>query len=164
MTRDDDSPSGFAQRSASKGLLGVADDPPQAIMAKRALLSGATAFIAVNLWTGAPLFALWVGSKVVGKQALSMEAVFVVVIVLAVLLYAMTLALAWLSASYDTLTGRPSGELRLTWLRSMNAQGKDVVARSALSTLERIVMASVYIAVISFVAWFFLFAGSPLPG
>jgi hypothetical protein len=45
---------------------------------KRATTAGLTAFITANLWTGAPLLALWVGSQVVGKRALSMAAVAVV--------------------------------------------------------------------------------------
>jgi len=135
------------------------------ITSKRALLAGATAFIAVNLWTGAPLLALWVGSKVVGQKTLSMRAVFVVLVVLAVVLYGMTLALAWLNATYDELIGRRRGERRLTWLRSMNTQESETVSEGAgISALERLIMASVYVAVITFVIWFFFFAGSPLPG
>ena len=88
-------------------------------------MAAATAFIAINLWTGAPLVALWVGSKTSGKTVLSMQAVFVVVLVLALLLFPMVLALAWLNESYNTLTGRPHGERRLRWLRSMNTQGED---------------------------------------
>jgi hypothetical protein len=132
-------------------------------MFKRTTMAAATAFIAVNLWTGAPLLALWVGSQVVGHRALSMEAVFVVVIVLAVVVFALALALAWLNRTYDQLTGRPPGEQRLVWLRSMNASGKDEDLRAlGISPLERIVMLSVYAAVIALLVWFFLFAGSPL--
>jgi hypothetical protein len=132
-------------------------------MLKRTMMAAATAFIAINLWTGAPLFALWVGSQVVGKSALSMQAVFVVVIVLAMLLFAMVIALTWLNATYDELIGRPSSEDRLTWLRSMNVRGKEDISHEVgITVLEQIVMASVYIAVITFVAWFFFFAGSPL--
>jgi len=60
---------------------------------KRATMAGLTAFITANLWTGAPLLALWVGSQVVGKRALSMAAVGVVV-VLAVLEFVLALVLA----------------------------------------------------------------------
>jgi hypothetical protein len=134
------------------------------VMVKRALMAAATAFLAVNLWTGAPLLALWVGSKVVGRQTLSMQAVFVVVIVLAALLYPMTVALTRLNAAYDRLVGRPEGEDRLAWLRSMNTQREQHRGRRmGISALERIVMASVYIAVITFLVWFFFFASSPLP-
>jgi len=130
---------------------------------KRAAMAAATAFIAINIWTGAPLLALWVGSKTVGRSVLSMEAVFVVVIVLAVLLFPMVMALAWLNSSYNTLTGRPEGEHRLRWLRSMSTQGEGR-NEVGVSLLEWIVMTSVYVAVVALLVWFFFFAGSPLPG
>jgi hypothetical protein len=146
-----------------RGLAGQGQ--PRFVGLKRAAMAGATAFIAINLWTGAPLFALWVGSQVVGTTTLSMKAVFVVVIVLAVLVFAMAVALAWLNTTYDRLIGRPSGERRLTWLRSMRAEGSDdqIGHGLGITALERIVMATVYIAVITLIIWFFFFAGSPLP-
>ena len=142
----------------------VADDQVRHHLAKRLLLAGSTAFLAINLWTGAPLFALWVGSKVVGQNALSMGAVFVVVIVLAVLVVAMVFAMTWLDATYNRLTGQPLRENRLTWLRSMNNQGETVGEGIPASVLERITMASVYVAVTLFVIWFFFYARLPLPG
>ena len=139
-------------------------EPQPGSALKRAALAGATAFLAINLWTGAPLVALWVGSQVVGKTVLSMEAVFVVVIVLAALVFSMAMGLAWLSAEYDRLTGRVPGERRLTWLRSTRAEGIEEPGYGAgTSALERIVMTSVYLAVISFLVWFFFFAGAPTP-
>lgn len=132
---------------------------------KRTGLAAATAFLAVNLWTGAPLLALWVGSRVVGRSVLSMEAVFVVVIVLAVLVLAMAFALAWLNSAYEQLTGAPRGERRLAWMRSMNTQEEDPeIIGMRINILDQIVMASVYIAVITLLVWFFFFAGSPLAG
>jgi len=142
----------------------AADEPDRRLLAKRLLLAAATAFLAINLWTGAPLLALWVGSQVVGQNALSMGAVFVVVTVLAVLVIAMVVALTWLDATYNRLTGHPLRENRLTWLRSMNTQGETVGEGIPASLLERITMASVYVAVTLFVVWFFVYARSPLPG
>jgi hypothetical protein len=132
---------------------------------KRAAMAAATAFLAVNIWTGAPLFSLWVGSRVVGGSVLSMTAVFVVVGVLAALVFAMALALGWLNASYNRLTGRRSGSVRLSWLRSWNDGEDDDLDGHELgvSALERIVMVSVYVAVLALLVWFFAFAGSPLP-
>ncbi len=134
-------------------------------LAERVALAAATAFLAINLWTGAPLLALWIGSKVVGQRALSMGAVFVVVLTLAVLLLAMTVALAWVNATYERVTGRSPRERRLAWLRSMNStanpSGED---RRDVSAIELIVIASVYVAVIGLLVWFFVFAGSSLPG
>lgn len=136
---------------------------PQASILKRVALVAATAFLSINLWTGAPLLALWVGSRVVGGTTLSMQAVFVVVIVLAVLVFTMAMALAWLSASYDSLTGRSSGEGRLPWMRSMRGEGIEEPGYGAgITPLERVVMASVYLAMLCFLAWFFFLAGSPL--
>jgi preprotein translocase subunit SecG len=138
---------------------------PPANVLKRLAMAAATAFLAINLWTGAPLFALWVGSRVVGETTLSMQAVFVVVIVLAVLVFSMALALAWLNASYDRLIGRPSREARMTWMRSMRAEG-DAQERQdiGMTALEQIVMASVYLAVISLLVWFFFLAHYSVTG
>jgi hypothetical protein len=137
---------------------------PSLFTAKRTLLAAATAFLAINLWTGAPLFALWVGSQVVGKTVLSMKAVCVVVIVLALLVAAMVVALVWLNGTYDRLIGRRSGERRLTWLRSMRAEEPENIGPELQTTaLERIVMISVYVAVLAFLVWFFFLARSPLP-
>jgi hypothetical protein len=142
----------------------VVEAPVRFLSARRVAIAAATAFLAINLWTGAPLLALWVGSKVVGQRSLSMAAVFVVLVVLGVLVFALALALAWLDAAYNRLTGVPLRESRLTWLRSMNTQGETVSGDRAITALERIVMASVYLAVVAFVVWFFVFARSPLPG
>jgi hypothetical protein len=139
-------------------------EPQPGSALKRAALAGATAFLAINLWTGAPLIALWVGSQVVGKTVLSMQAVFVVVLVLAVLVFSMAMGLAWLSAEYDRITGRAPGERRLSRLRSTRAEGIEEPGYGAgTSALERIVMTSVYLAVISFLVWFFFLAGAPTP-
>jgi hypothetical protein len=132
---------------------------------ERAALLAATTLISINLWTGAPIAALWVGSRVVGQRALSMTAVFVVVLTLAVLLGAMTLALTRLSARYDELIGRPEGErTTLPWLRSMRAESAELIrSKRGTTAVEMIVFASTVTAVISLEIWFFFFAGSSLP-
>ncbi len=142
-----------------------ATPPPRFLLAKRTAMVAATAFIAINLWTGAPLVALWVGSQVVGKTVLSMAAVGVVVVVLAVEVFTMAMALAWLSNEYDRLSGREPGERRLPWLRGMS--GEEGIEQpgygAGITPLERIVMVSVYLAVLCFLLWFFLLAGAPTP-
>ena len=131
---------------------------------KRATMAGTTAFVTANIWMGAPVLALWVGSQVVAKHTLSMAAVGVVVVVLAVLEFGLALVLTWLNNAYDELTGRPRAERRATWLRSMRAEAEGHVSQKVgISLLERIVMVNVYIAVVTLLVWFFLFAGSPLP-
>ena len=70
------------------------------MLLKRVLMSAATAFLAVNLWTGAPLFALWAGSQVVGGEQLTIQAVFVVIVVLG------GLGISILSTPHGLMTGR----------------------------------------------------------
>jgi len=129
---------------------------------KRALMAAATAFLSINLWTGSPLLALWVGSEAADQQTLSMMAVFVVVLVLAVLTLAISVSLLWLETRYRVLVGLSPRESRLTWLRAFNAQG-EAVRQVQMSLLERIVTVVVYFAVIALIVWFLFFAGSPLP-
>jgi len=128
--------------------------------AKRVVLAGATAFVTVNLWTGCPVLALWVGSRAVDQRALSMGGIAVVVLTLAVLLAAATAVLGWLNNTYDELVGRPRIERRSPWLRSMRAEAEGHISqRVGVTALERIVVANVYVAVIGFMVWLVLFAG-----
>ncbi len=55
-----------------------------AVRLQRALLLAAMAVVAVNIWTGSPLLALWVGSRLQGTSGLSMGAVFAVIAVMGV--------------------------------------------------------------------------------
>ncbi len=158
-------------RSESHGLPPethpLAPAPPRSRgeLFKRTAMVGATAFLAINLWTGAPLVALWVGSQVVGRTVLSMAAVGVVVVVLAIEVFAMSMALAWLNNEYDRISGRRPGERRLPWLRGIS--GEEGIEQpgygAGVTPLERVVMVSVYLAVLCFLLWFFLLAGAPTP-
>jgi hypothetical protein len=135
-------------------------DPPRFMALRRAAMAAATAFLSINLWTGAPLLALWVGSQV-GGQFLTMQAVFVVLLVLAVSVAVMAMALTWLSNTYDELIGRPPTERRVPWLRSMRAEAEGhIESRVGITALERIVMISVHVAVIALLIWLVFFAGS----
>jgi hypothetical protein len=137
--------------------------PVRHLRTKRVLLAAATAFLSINLWTGAPLVSLWVGSRVVGQRELSMAAVGVVVVTLAVFVITMAFALSWLDGTYKIITGHPLRENRSTWLRSMNIENETVGEGIRTSALERIVMIQVYVATIIVIAYFFLVPVSPLP-
>jgi hypothetical protein len=105
-----------------------------------------------------------VGSQVSGQTVLSIKAVFVVILVFAVLVAAMAVALTWLNNTYDELIGRPRIERRVPWLRSMRAEAEGhISSRAGETALERIVMISVYIAVIMFLIWLVFLAGSMVP-
>ncbi len=132
---------------------------------ERIALAAAAAFVTVNIWTGAPLLALWVGSQAAGPSGLSMTAVGVVVVVLAALVIALTALLTRINHRYDMLTGRVAERRVQPWMRSMRGEREDYVrARQGASGIERVVVISVTAAVLLFNVWFFFFAGSPLAG
>jgi len=138
---------------------------PRVSTFKRLVLLSATTLVAINIWTGAPLLALWVGSRVVGQRALTMGSVLLVVVLLVVFVVAMARALTWLGARYDDLVHRPTGEHRTSpWLESMRGEQKDLArAKLGTSAVEWIVTSSTVVAVVALEVWFFFFAGSPLP-
>jgi hypothetical protein len=133
---------------------------------KKVGLVAASAVCSINLWTGAPLFAVWVGSKVQGNlNNVSMTALFSVILVLAISVFGLGFLLTWLNAKYDDLTGRPPAARQTSpWLRSMRDEREDEVRRKyGISGVERAVVASVVAGVLAFEVWFFFFAGSSLP-
>ena len=122
-------------------------------------MAAATAFVSINIWLGAPLVALWVGSQVSDQKVLSIKAVAAVVIVLAVLVFALAVALTWLNNTYDELIGRPRIERRPPWMRSMRAESEGhISSRVGITALERIVMVTVYAAVTALIVWLIFFA------
>ncbi len=127
-------------------------------------LQAAMVLAAVNIWTGAPLFAVWVGSKSVQNSRPTMSAIFLVVVVLVVSCLALMWVLSRASAAYDALTGRPqSVRQHVPWLRSMRAERVVYEREKATVTpLERILVATVAVAVLAFEIWFFFFSGSPI--
>jgi hypothetical protein len=124
----------------------------------------ATAVAAVNVWTGAPLLAVWIGSHAQGGQVLSLRGVLIVLVVLGVLAFLLAWALAWLHAKYDQLTDRPATLTRTSpWYRRMRGELDDHFrTRYSLSAPERVVAACVIAGVLALEIWFFFFAGSPI--
>jgi hypothetical protein len=133
---------------------------------KKIGLVAASAICSINIWTGAPLFAVWVGSKVQGNlNNLSMGAVFSVIAVLAACVFGLAFLLTLINAKYDNLTGRPPAARHTSpWLRSMrDEREEDVQRKFGISAVERVVVVSVVAGVLAFEIWFFFFAGSSLP-
>jgi hypothetical protein len=126
----------------------------------------ASALCSVNLWTGAPLLAVWIGSKVQGNlNNISMTALFSVVVILAACVFGLGYLLSWLNVKYDEITGRPPAARRTSpWMRSMRDERvEDVQSKYGISGVERVVVIVAVIGVLAFEAWFFFFAGSSLP-
>jgi len=128
---------------------------------KRAMLAGATAFATINILTGCPLVALCVAAQLAGpERGITLAALGVFLVAVAVLGGLTLIALAWLNNVYDELTGNQRVERRSPWLRSMSDDAEHHISqRVGISLLERIVMISVYFAVIAFVVWYAFFAG-----
>jgi hypothetical protein len=129
-------------------------------------LAAVTAILSMNLWTGFPLLALWVGSHADGGQLLSMAGVAVAVIALVILLTVGVVVLTRVSATYDRLTGRPPPVRQpAPWLLSMNASKvQPARGRREINAIEAIVIAVVVAAFISFEIWLFFLSGSKLVG
>ena len=132
---------------------------------KLGLIAG-SALVTINIWTGAPLLAVWVGSRIQAAQnGLSMTALLAVVATLALTVFLLAWLLAWINGRYDEISGRPKKARQTSpWLRSMRGEREEDIRReSGISGIERIVVICVVAAFLAFEVWFFFFAGSSLP-
>jgi hypothetical protein len=134
---------------------------------KRFGLAALMAFLALNVWTGSPLLALWIGSRIQGEETQpSMGAVVAVVVCLALFSFLLYQALKRVGWAYQEATGTlPTVRSHAPWLRSMRGERPDYPGTSArISGAERVVVAVVIIAAIAFETWFFFFSGSSIGG
>jgi hypothetical protein len=133
-----------------------------AMHAKRLLLLALMALAAVNLFTGAPLLAIWLGAQVQGDAGgLSMTAVLTVVVVMALLCAGLVAALGRLGAAHDALAGRTAARRQTTWLKPFNS-GPARAPGGGLSALDKVLIGAVVLAGLAFEAWFFFLAGSSI--
>ncbi|HEY1833019.1 MAG TPA: hypothetical protein VGG08_01175 [Solirubrobacteraceae bacterium] len=134
---------------------------------KRVLVVAASAFVAVNIWTGAPLLALWMGSRIVGRMELSMGAVGIVVAVLAGTVFLMTILLTRLNDLYRRMADMGEDYRQPPWLSPLASERSsafdDQSTRPRLTPVELAIVISVQLAALAFLAWFLFLAGSPLP-
>jgi hypothetical protein len=129
----------------------------------RAALTAAMALVAVNIWTGSPIFALWVGSQVQGSGPPKMSSVAVVAVVLAAVSFTLVQLLAALGRRHDELTGNVSQvRTHVPWLRSMRGERPLYPGETPrITMLERVLVVTVVMATIAFQVWFLFFSGSP---
>ena len=127
-------------------------------------LRTAMAIVALNIWTGSPLLALWIGSRVQGDGAPQIGPVFVVVLAIAVFSVVLGQLLARLGTVYDGLTGHTVTVRRhVPWLRSMRGERPQYRGdHMSLSGLEQTLVVMVIVAVVAFEIWFFFFSTSPI--
>jgi hypothetical protein len=136
-------------------------------MAKRFGLAALMAFLALNIWTGSPLLALWIGSRIQGEESQASMGAFAAVIgslaLFSILLYQ---ALKYVLHAYQETTGTlPTVRTHAPWLRSMRGERPDYgEGRATITGAERIIVVTVIVAAVAFEVWFFFFSGSPIGG
>lgn len=129
----------------------------------RVVLAGLTAILAINLYTGAPLLAIWAGSRVQDGSQLTMSAVGVVIGVLVVAIAIIVFLLSRIEAAYKYVTGQLPERRTPPWLRSMRGERMEFEReRKQLSGFEKVLAGTVVVGVILFEVWFFFFSGSPI--
>ena len=131
--------------------------------AKRFGLAALMGFLALNIWTGAPLLALWIGSRVQGSESqASMTAVVAVVACLAGFSIALYQALKYVMHAYQEATGTlPTVRTHAPWLQSLSGE-RPAHGGTQITGAERVIVVTVVIAAAVFEAWFFFFSGSPI--
>src|SRR4051812_18719342 len=135
--------------------------PPHDGRAKRVALAALMTVVAINIWTGGPLLALWVGSRVQASTGSSLTirpmTALVVFATLAAVSVALVKALGHVSNAYDRANGTASAQRRHDrWIAD------DGHVRNGLTALERILVIMVAIAALVFEIWFFFFSTSPI--
>lgn len=131
---------------------------------KRTGLVTAMALLALNVFTGGPVLAMWVGSRVQGEGPPTMAGFGTAAVVLAATSYVLLRLLALAGRSHDRLLGvRPSVRRHLPWLRSLRGERPHEGAdEQRLSALEAILVLAVFIAVAAFEIWFVFYSTSPI--
>jgi hypothetical protein len=132
---------------------------------ERTVLVALTTLVSINLWTGGPLFAMWVGSRIQAAAGqLSMGAVVATVGVLIVVSLILYRVLAVLNARYDTVIGRTVKRQQTAWLRPMSGERHSLTVTRPPTFVEKIVALSVVVAAEALLVWFFFFAHYKLVG
>jgi hypothetical protein len=156
----------MADATSRPGSAGASPDaaPSRGSLPKRVLLASLIALVSLNVWTGGPLLALWVGSRVQGEGPPSMGAIAVVAIVLLVVSLLFVRLLAILSSAYERATGQQSRvRTHAPWLRSMRGERERYAGEGPrLTGVERILVLMVVGVVVLFEVWFFFFSASPI--
>jgi hypothetical protein len=138
--------------------------PSRWLRLKRLGLVSAMALTSLNVWTGSPLVALWVGSRVQGSGPPTMGAIAVVTVTIAVVSAGLLQVLNRINGAYDKLMRRQRRKRQSPWMRSLRGEREDFhdPERDQLSAVERVAVGMVLVVVVAFEVWFFFFSSSPI--
>lgn len=115
----------------------------------------------VLMWLGVPLAWLFVASRLSSAGQPSFGLYVLVLVAIALSIAAMGKVLGRLDRAYGRLAGAEQPVAgRAAWLRSM----RDDRTRRRGTVLDVVMAWSVGLALLAFAVWFFVFAGSSLPG
>ncbi|MFL5909437.1 MAG: hypothetical protein ACJ768_02545 [Gaiellaceae bacterium] len=116
----------------------------------------------VFLWIGIPVGWLYLASRMVNTSQPTLGPYLLVIVGIPITMVIVGKLLFKLDGVYKSLTGQSSEvEFRAPWLKSMRGERQ---THRKLTVLEMTMIISVSIALTAFGLWFFLFAGSSLPG
>ena len=141
------------------------DSQAQSGLGTRMALMAGTALATTAAWTGAPLFALWVGSQADDGSQPAMIAVIIVIAVLSLLEFALVILLSALNRRWERAAGiRPQTRRPPPWYSSMRGErDRDVIRDRGASGPEKVVAVCCAMALLAFEFWFFFLSGSSLP-
>src|SRR3954469_8205351 len=136
--------------TASGGSPGQPRPGPVARLKRAGLLAAMTA-TTLNVWTGSPLAALWVGSRVAGSGPPTMGPIAVVAVCLGFFSFLLLRLLRFLGSAYDRVSGRaPSVRQHLPWLRSLRGDHPhEAGSEYSLSALDILLCAMVIVAFVA---------------
>jgi hypothetical protein len=116
----------------------------------------------VILWIVIPVGWLYLGSQLTSSSQPSLGPYVVVIVGIPVSMFVVGRLLARLNGLYGQVTGKnPTVRVQLPWHRSLRGEREGSHPRTVLDV---VMVCSVALALVVFGIWFFVFAGSSLPG
>jgi len=116
----------------------------------------------VIMWLGVPIGLVYAASKIAGSSQPTLGPYLLVLIGLPVGMAIVGKGLGALDRTHQRITGvGDEGPYRAPWTKSMRAE-RGNTRRGGI--LDRVMLISVGVALAAMAVWFFVFAGSSLPG
>jgi hypothetical protein len=127
-----------------------------------ALLIALMAIFSVVLWLGIPIGWLYLASRIAKSSQPSMGPYVLVLVGIPASMVVVGKLLSRLNRTYGTITGAaPAARTPSAWMRSLRGERDSTRPRTILDV---VMVWSVAVALLCFAIWFFVFAGSSLPG
>jgi hypothetical protein len=122
------------------------------------------AVLTLNAFTGSPVLAAWIGSRVQGQGPPTMAGFGATAVTLAGATFAIVRLLAYTGRAHDRLTGHtPTVGRHVPWLRhAARERSAEEGGAAGLSALEVILVLMVFAAATAFEIWFVFYSPSPI--